>query len=161
MTTQVPILAKRTIKMFRYIQQSDGLQLFKTTFASFQSTRKFISCFRILVVFILSWCLQPTLQISHLWQFLAQIYRWIAAEYSMKCRKNVICRSQNWNSLCHSPLNDSVFEENPLVLLDSSKTGLRISYWISMFGIKGIIMREIFHHYDVEAKTLIDTNFRI
>ena len=58
MTTQVPILAKRTIKMFRYIQQSDGLQLFKTTFASFQSTRKFISCVRSLVVFILSWCLQ-------------------------------------------------------------------------------------------------------
>ena len=42
--------------MFRYIQQSDGLQLFKTTFASFQSTRKFISCLRILLVVVILSC---------------------------------------------------------------------------------------------------------
>ena len=61
MTTQVPVdtilaniltlskylchvdaeMQKKTIKMFRHVQSSDGLQLFKTTFARFQSTRKF------------------------------------------------------------------------------------------------------------------------
>ena len=91
---------------------SDFLKLLLPVFNRRESL---ISCLRILVVFILSWCLQLNFAIITFTTFLAQIYCWIAAECdSQKYRKNVIYRSQNWNSLCHSLLNDSVFNNRLL-----------------------------------------------
>ena len=74
--------------------------------------RSIISCFSLFLFYVALFNL--TLQIWHLRHFLAQIYGRIAAEYSKKYRKNVIYRPQNWNSLCHSPLNDSVFNNRLL-----------------------------------------------